>query len=93
MRCWPPRPKSGVAATAEPLAVVVVHEMILDVDRDRQRSDPIFPVVGDCSFVGTFLAARMAGTSDGHRHWGIDIFGPQGTSVVAVERGAVMKIR
>lgn len=62
------------------------------IEVERLRSDLAFPVVGDYSFVDTFLAARMAGTSDVHRHQGIDIFAPEGTPLVAVERGIVVKI-
>ena len=67
-------------------------ELAALVEVELLRSDLAFPVVGDYSFVDTFLAARMAGTADVHRHQGIDIFAPQGSPLVAVERGIVVRI-
>ncbi len=53
-----------------------------------------FPVGGDRdhSYVDSFLAPRMAGTSAAHRHQGVDIFAALGTPVVAVERGVVGRV-
>lgn len=55
--------------------------------------DWLFPVAGeDHRFTDTFLAPRMEGTADAHRHQGADIFAPMGTAVVAVERGVVGRV-
>ncbi len=56
------------------------------------RDDLAFPVAGTHNFVDTFLAARMAGTPDVHRHQGIDIFAAEGAPLVAVERGVLVRI-
>ena len=52
----------------------------------------IFPVMRGYQFGDSFLAPRMFGTPDAHRHQGADIFAPFGTPVVAVERGIVTRI-
>ena len=52
----------------------------------------VFPVDGDHDFVDSFLAPRMVGTTDAHRHQGADIFADMGTPVVAVERGVVGRV-
>ena len=54
--------------------------------------DVVFPVAGDYNFVDTFLAPRMYGTPDAHRHQGTDVFAPAGTPLVATERGIVVRI-
>jgi murein DD-endopeptidase MepM/ murein hydrolase activator NlpD len=69
-----------VASAAELDGLVGLHD------------DLVFPIAGQYSFVDTFLAARMAGTRDVHRHQGIDIFAAEGTPLVALERGVVVKV-
>lgn len=52
----------------------------------------VFPVGEPHSFVDSFLAPRMTGTGFAHQHQGTDIMAPQGTPVVACERGVVVKL-
>lgn len=54
--------------------------------------DVLFPVAGNYNFVDTFLAPRMYGTPDAHRHQGTDVFAERGTPLVAMERGIVVRI-
>jgi len=76
---------TGVAESAEQRAMELVEaEQLID--------DLAFPVSRGYSFVDTFLAPRSAGTPDVHRHQGIDIFAPQDTPLVAVERGIVVRV-
>jgi murein DD-endopeptidase MepM/ murein hydrolase activator NlpD len=59
---------------------------------EAMASDWVFPVAGDHSFIDTFLAPRMVGTSQAHRHQGTDVFAEPGTPLVAVERGVVGRV-
>ena len=52
----------------------------------------VFPVAGARSYSDTFGAPRMFGTSYAHLHQGTDIFASQGTPLVAVERGVLIKV-
>lgn len=52
----------------------------------------VFPVAGPRSYSDTFGAPRMFGTSYAHLHQGTDIFASQGTPLVAVERGVLIKV-
>ena len=52
----------------------------------------VFPVAGTRSYSDTFGAPRMFGTSYAHLHQGTDIFASQGTPLVAVERGVLIKV-
>ena len=52
----------------------------------------VFPVAGPRSYSDTFGAPRMFGTSYAHLHQGTDIFAAQGTPLVAVERGVLIKV-
>jgi len=76
---------SAVATSAEQRAMELA-------DAEQLTDDLAFPVARDYSFVDTFLAPRSVGTPDVHRHQGIDIFAPQDTPLVAVERGIVVRV-
>ena len=52
----------------------------------------VFPVAGPRSYSDTFGAPRMFGTAYAHLHQGTDIFAAQGTPLVAVERGVLIKV-
>ncbi|MDP8993160.1 MAG: M23 family metallopeptidase, partial [Actinomycetota bacterium] len=51
-----------------------------------------FPVAGRHTFADTFGAPRMFGTPFAHLHQGTDIFAAQGTPVVAIERGVLVRV-
>lgn len=61
-------------------------------DIAAMASDWVFPVAGNHNFSDTFLAPRMSGTRDAHRHQGADVFAAEGTPLVAVERGVVGRV-
>jgi murein DD-endopeptidase MepM/ murein hydrolase activator NlpD len=52
----------------------------------------VFPVSGPHTFTDTFGAPRMTGTPFAHTHQGADVFAPQGTPLVACERGVLIRI-
>ena len=52
----------------------------------------VFPVADPHSFVDSFGAPRMPGTSYAHSHEGTDIFAPAGTPLLAAERGVVVSM-
>ena len=51
-----------------------------------------FPVAGPHSFTDTFGAPRMFGTAFAHLHQGTDVFAPEGTPLVAIERGVLVRV-
>ena len=55
-------------------------------------NDWLFSVAGDHNFSDTFLAPRMSGTRNAHRHQGVDVFADEWTPLVAGERGVVGRV-
>ena len=51
-----------------------------------------FPVAGPHSFTDSFGAPRMFGTPFAHLHQGTDIFAVEGTPLVAIERGVLIRV-
>ncbi|MCP3936125.1 MAG: M23 family metallopeptidase [Actinomycetia bacterium] len=79
--------QSRVAASAD----VAEASAILDA-LAALPDDVVFPIAGDHNFIDTFLAPRMYGSADAHRHQGTDVFAAEGTPLVAMERGIVVRI-
>jgi len=52
----------------------------------------VFPVADPHAFGDSFGAARMTGTTYAHAHQGTDILAPDGTPLLACERGIVTKV-
>ena len=52
----------------------------------------VFPVADPHSFGDSFGAARMTGTTYAHAHQGTDILAPDGTPLLASERGIITKV-
>jgi murein DD-endopeptidase MepM/ murein hydrolase activator NlpD len=52
----------------------------------------VFPVQPPYSYIDTYGAPRMTGTSFQHQHQGVDIFAREGTPLVATKRGIVFSI-
>ena len=51
-----------------------------------------FPVAGPHSFTDTFGAPRMFGTAFAHLHQGTNVFAAEGTPLVAIERGILVRV-
>ncbi|HSH61160.1 MAG TPA: peptidoglycan DD-metalloendopeptidase family protein [Acidimicrobiales bacterium] len=51
-----------------------------------------FPVAGPHNFTDSFGAPRMTGTAFAHLHEGTDVFAPNGTPLVAIERGVLISV-
>lgn len=51
-----------------------------------------YPVAGPHTFTDTFGAPRMFGTPFAHLHQGTDVFAAEGTPLVAIERGVLVRV-
>ena len=64
----------------------------LEAGQDIAVGGMVFPLLAASAFTDTFGAPRMTGTRFAHAHQGVDIFGPAGSPVIAVERGVLARV-
>ncbi|MGI8794443.1 MAG: peptidoglycan DD-metalloendopeptidase family protein [Acidimicrobiales bacterium] len=74
------------------LALAEVSLVGTEVGGSILASGFVFPVAGPRTFSDTWGAPRMPGTVFEHKHQGTDIFAESGTTLVACERGVVVRI-
>lgn len=65
---------------------------VVRAELEKRKSGFTFPVKAPYSYVDSWGAARMEGTSYYHRHEGTDVFALRGTPVVAVVNGVIERM-